>query len=386
MNILVCYRNWMNPNIGGVQRVTDTLVKFFVGKGHNLFYLTFLHDENDTYQFPAKIYRLPGPVFFSQSNINYYHDLLFELGIDIIINQDSSNERSSFWLNTGKHSAKKISIYHTDPLFGINRKADLSRYIRNLFLRDFILHFFSEPIRFLKMHRKKREMHVLIKNSNRLVLLSDEFKKLIIKELRIDSPKIVSIINPCVSFHFQKTGIKKKQLLFVARMEIFHKRPDVMLKIWSHIQHKFPDWELLFLGDGIDRHKIEELALFMKIKNVRFEGFVDPLPYYQEASVICMTSDYEGFGMVLVEAMQFGLVPIVFNNWASLKDIINDQVTGILIETDNMSDYIAKLNQLLSDEELRKRISANAKDFVRKFDIETIGPMWLSLFDKLMKE
>lgn len=383
MNILICYRNWMNPNMGGVQRVTDTLVKYFISQGHKLFYLTYIVDDKDTYPFPAIIYHLPDPDFFSRSNIDFYHNLLFKLEIEIVINNDSSNTRSKLWLNTGKHSAKKISFYHTDPFYGINKIASIFGDIRNPFLRDLIIRNFSGMVRIMKIQIKKRKILFLIKNSDKLVLLSDEFINLMRKEFNINSLKITAISNPCTLYGSQLSGIKKKQLLFVSRMEIYNKRPDRMLQIWAHLNTKYSDWELVFLGDGPDRNKIEEMARFKEIRNVRFEGFVDPVPYYKEASIVCMTSDYEGFGLVLVEAMHFGLAPIVFNNWASLKDIITDQETGILVECGNISEYVAKLDMLISNDVLRNRISSNAKEHSKQFWIETIGPKWEKLFKDL---
>ena len=127
MNILFCYGNWMNPNCGGVQRVSDTLAKYFVSKGNKLFYLTFNFDANDNYLFPSAIYHLPDGIFFSDLNLSYYHKLLQELSIDIILNHDASNNRCKFWLNSGKQPAKKVSLYHTDPLHGINHFVGLSR-------------------------------------------------------------------------------------------------------------------------------------------------------------------------------------------------------------------------------------------------------------------
>jgi glycosyltransferase involved in cell wall biosynthesis len=379
MNILFCYGNWMNPNRGGVQRTTDTLAKYFISKGHIIYYLTSQFDENDNYQFPSKIYHLPNSDFFSSVNLEYYHTLLTQLSISIVINHDSSNNRSKLWLNTGKqNTAKKISIYHTNPLYGLNIITQSPGH-----LRVFVSKYVPGLIYFFKLLRKKKEITYLLKNSDSLVLLSEEFKKKIFKELRISSSKIVAINNPCcISNNFGSEN-KKKQVIFVARMELSVKRPDKMLQIWAQLQDKNPEWILLILGDGPDRNKVEDLAESLRLKRVRFEGFVDPVPYYRESSIICMTSDYEGFGLVLIEAMEFGNVPITFNNWISLKDIILDQETGILVETNNMEDYVIKLDLLMSDDLLRKKISFNAKEHAKKFEIEKIGPEWIRLFNNL---
>ena len=375
----------MNPNSGGVQRVSDTLAKYFVSKGHRLFYLTFNYDANDNYVFPSKIYHLPDSIFFSDLNLTYYHKLLSELSIDIIINHDASNNRSKLWLNSGKQSVKIISLYHTDPLHGINQFVGLSRSIGNQFSGTLILKYLSGVFRYFKILRKKNEIRYLLNNSDKLVLLSDEFKKQIFNELKISSLKISAISNPFVLRTYQINAAKKKKILFVARFELSVKRHDQILKVWSFIQNKYTDWELLFLGDGPDRNKVEEMARSLNLKKVRFEGFVDPDEYYSEASIICMTSDYEGFGLVLLEAMQYGVVPIAFNNWASLKDIIVDDFTGLLVKSGDLSGYSEKLAKLISNDVLRNSIAANAREYIKRFQIDAIGPKWLTLFDELLE-
>lgn len=368
----------MNPNRGGVQKVSDTLARFFSGEGHNIYYLINETDLEDTYNFPAKIFNLPSPNFFSKNNRKYYHKLLQLLSIDIVINHDASNDRSKLWLKTGKYNVKKISLYHTDPFYGLKTELDNKYNQINKFV-------YFLPALFLKLRiiQKRREINFLLRNSSRLILLSDEFKREISLRLRITSSRIITINNPCQFHEADKIPAKKKKILFVSRLELKPKRPDRMLMIWSYLQDLFPDWELLFLGDGPDRAEVESISKILKLRNVKFEGFVDPIPYYKEASILCMTSDYEGFGLVLPEAMHFGVVPIVFYNWVSLNDIIIDGETGILVKHNDDIEFSNKLSQLMIDDTGRMRISQNAIRFSNKFNIKTIGTHWLKVFSTL---
>ena len=377
MNILFCFKNWMNPYNGGVPRVSDTLAKYFGDQGHIMFYLTHHRDICDAYHFPAKVFNLPNPDLFSRENLSYYHKLLKENLIDLIVNHDASNDRSRFFLNIGNHPAKKISLYHTDPLNGLYTTSDFSGKARKM-----LSEIFPKVIYSMKIIRKRREIRFLLKNSDRLILLSEQFKQQISKELKIKSNKIQAISNPLLSYGQFIPENKKKQILFVARMDLLVKRPDKMLMIWSVIQNRHPDWELIFLGDGQDRKKVEDMAVSMKLLNVRFEGRVDPIPYYKDASIICMTSDYEGFGLVLLEGMQFGAIPVAFNNWISLKDIIIDMVTGIIVPTNDIQQYVEKISILMSDENMRMSFSYNAIDQAKKFEIEKIGPKWIKLIEE----
>jgi glycosyltransferase involved in cell wall biosynthesis len=177
---------------------------------------------------------------------------------------------------------------------------------------------------------------------------------------------------------------KKKQVLFVGRIEIEPKRPDLLLLIWQEIHMKFPDWELIILGDGPDRPYIEKCAYQMNLQNVSFKGIVNPEPFYKNASIICMTSDYEGFPLVLIEAMQYGVVPITFNNWASLQDLIFDDQTGLLVNTADIKSYTNRLADIMKNDNVRNRIARNAINQVQKLDIKEIGRQWLNLFDEII--
>ncbi len=88
------------------------------------------------------------------------------------------------------------------------------------------------------------------------------------------------------------------------------------------------------------RERMEYLA--QGIPNIRFVGYQDPLPYQLESSISCMTSLYEGWGMVLTEAMQCGAVPIAFNSFASVTDVIDHGRNGILVKPFSIKQYEKK--------------------------------------------
>ncbi|SMO50015.1 Glycosyltransferase involved in cell wall bisynthesis [Saccharicrinis carchari] len=371
MNILFAYKNWLNPNRGGVGRVADTLARYFVDNGNRVYYLNHEYDKEDNYVFPAKIYTLPDTDFFSDRNLRYYQSLLRKLCIDIIVNHDASNHRSPFWLNTGLYPAKKISFYHTDPLHGLSRDIGYGK------LANYIL----SKLRAVKY---RIAMQSLLKHSDKLVVLSGEFKRNLQKNLMLNTSRIVPISNPCVFRKPQPLKAKKKQILFVGRLDWTSKRPDKMLRIWSSLFRQHPDWELLILGDGPDRQKTEKLARELELNNIVFKGFVDPEPYYKQAAVICLTSDYEGFGLAMAEAMQFGVVPVAFNNWTSITDIVIHEENGLVAKSNDGHDFTIKLNRLMSNEKDRMRMALNAIEHVQRFHINVIGPQWMALLNSCL--
>ncbi len=374
MNILFCYGNSMNPMKGGVQKVSAIITKYLVSHGFNVFYLSHNEANDEFYQLPVKRFLLPDKDFFSKSNGSYYHSLLTELSIDIVINHDASNNRSKLFLNTGRIAVKKISLHHNDPLARLN---SVFYQTRKKWIPTWLT-------RLIKIARIRSEISYLLKNSHRVVLLSDSFVQDLQKYARLTSSKLIAIPNPIEECN-EETSLKRQIVLFVGRMEMKQKRPDQLLKIWSILQHQFLNWELIMLGDGPDIEQVKSLTKELKLDRVSFKGFVNPIDYYKRSSIICVTSDYEGFGLVLVEAMQFGVVPVAFDNWTSLGDIIPDATLGYRVPSRNIDLYIERVASLMKNEELLNSMSKRAMEYSRQFDINIIGEKWKALLTEVYK-
>lgn len=110
------------------------------------------------------------------------------------------------------------------------------------------------------------------------------------------------------------------------------------------------DWQLDIVGDGADRRIYEKWVASHAVKNVNFYGNQNPLPYYKRSRLFMMTSLSEGWGLTLVEASQMGCVPIAYNSYASMSDIIDDGHNGVLIPTNAEGKYAQSLKSLMLDE------------------------------------
>ncbi|MCD8299298.1 MAG: glycosyltransferase [Opitutae bacterium] len=172
---------------------------------------------------------------------------------------------------------------------------------------------------------------------------------------------------------------KEKELLFVGRLKFADKRPDYLIRIWSQLEARFPDWSLRLVGSGKDEVKLRELAAKLGLKRVFFEGFQKPQEYYRRASIFCMTSAYEGFPNVLVEAANYGCVPVAFDSFAAVHDIIEDGENGLIVPAFDFDKYTEKLARLMSDSDLRGRLARNALKINEKFSPKEIGDKWMSL-------
>lgn len=121
-------------------------------------------------------------------------------------------------------------------------------------------------------------------------------------------------------------------------------------------------------------------SLAKGISNIRFVGYQDPLSYQLESSIFCLTSSYEGWGMVLTEAMQCGAVPVAFNSFASVTDIIDDGRNGVLIKPFSIKQYEKALRQLMDNPDLLNRMSKYAQQDIKRYSVENVVDQWEALF------
>ena len=385
--ILFVYPTPFNPQVGGVERVTDLLAKGFVERGFKVIYLHHVHkDSLMDYDYPAPVYFFPSSDYKSEENVIFYHHFLKEQKIDIIINQCGLFEDSILYLNIGDNKCKTISVLHSNPMLNLEHLASEELMLKDSTLIGFIkliARFCLYPkIKQSYISNRRKHFDFLFPKSDRVCLLSnshiEDFKKYY---KTYDRGKFIAIPNPC-SFKSQQSG-KKKQLLYVGRLEQGEKRPDRLLKIWKRLYKKFPDWEMVIVGDGKERERLEKEA--KKLERISFVGFQSPVQYYSDASIFCMTSNFEGFPMVLPEAMAFGTIPFAFDSFPAVHDILEEGKTGFLVRPFSIKEYAHKLEMLMLDEDKRTVMAQNCMNDVTRFSLDNIVGKWEALFNSLEK-
>ena len=166
-------------------------------------------------------------------------------------------------------------------------------------------------------------------------------------------------------------------------MEEIQKRISLVLRIWKDIYHneKAKGWVLKIAGEGLYLDSYKNYAKENQLTNIEFLGRVNPVPYYTEASIFMMTSRSEGFPLTLNEAMQYGVVPLAFDSFESIRDIINDGENGYIIPEMDMETYSDKLLGLMTDDHHRHDMAMNALDSCKRYLPERIGDMWWKLLN-----
>ncbi len=191
------------------------------------------------------------------------------------------------------------------------------------------------------------------------------------------------IYNPLSFSSEKKADTSEKKLLFVSRLETQQKGLDFLIRIADILFHQrgHTDWKLEIVGAGSGMEEVRKMIAEYSLAN-----YVDLLgekknviDYYTRASVFLCTSRWEGFGMVVTEAMECGL-PVVSFKTDGPSEIIRDGENGYLVDNFNLEQFADAVERLMKDEKLRKEMSENASVRARDFSVERVGEEWEKLF------
>ncbi|RED76856.1 glycosyltransferase [Cohnella phaseoli] len=180
-----------------------------------------------------------------------------------------------------------------------------------------------------------------------------------------------------------------KTVIAVGRFSDPIKRLDRVLTAFRHLLESHPDARLLIVGPydleaAIPRNAKETIGELLRRtgvsgSQVRFVGEQERTQdFYSQGDVFVLTSDSEGFPLVLNEAGSYGL-PAVIVDIPGLEDIIADGVNGYIVPQDDMRAMANKISALFDDSELLKRMSMNAREMVGRYSIDQVGPRWEEL-------
>ena len=383
MNIVFAYPTGLNPQKGGVERITDIIAKILLKRGYTIFYLNWKR-EQDNYEYPVPVIDLPSSNLEDPNNLEVYNRFLKENRIDVIINQHGLYEGTYFLSQVKVQNVKIISVLHSDPFGYYNHLfADLMT-LRDSSIKEKV----TRVARFFLYRKVKKIIHRSLVNHYTFIqehpqyvcLLSESYKERLEEYCDLPDNYFISIPNPNTYENIEIIPHKEPILLFVGRLDNRSKKLFTLIDIWYRLCKLYPQWKLIIVGDGPDKDVLINKA--KDISNIEFKGYQDPREYYEKASIFCMTSIFEGFPMCLTEAMQFGCVPIAFDSFSAVYDIIKPGETGELVKSFDKKEYVGKLIHLIDDETYRKKLSKNAFQYVKRYDIANILPKWIELIEK----
>lgn len=350
---------------GGAERVLTTLLNF-LSKKYKVALAVFEPVKNTTFKLDKDI------VFIKICGNNELNDRLFQLveilKPDIFVgNNNSLKEVFTIYPRLKEKNIKTIAYNH-EYFFFIHS---------NNYLKEFAL----EKNRCLK--EASASIYLTNFSTAAYSLINDN-------GIKIPNP---NTFKKQEELSFRDGG---KVILSVGRFNDRIKRVDNILKIFKKVLSNEPDAKLMLAGPYDLDLKVDEESgetvtdlinkLGLKNANINFMGMQEDVKKaYKNADLLLMTSDNEGFGMVLTEAATFGL-PLVAFEIPGLDDIIKNGENGFFVKKENIDGIAEKIVLLLQNNTMRKEFSEYSKKHVESFDIEIIGKTWEKLINAILSD
>lgn len=233
----------------------------------------------------------------------------------------------------------------------------------------------------LGQKKRTRARQLAARYCDSIVTLTERDKEYWLEGTKCKS-QLISIANPC-PFTVQEY-IKEentKVVLAIGRLD-YQKGFDLLLEAWVQVNKTMPDWKLKIVGDGKEREKLPEFIKKNKLTDsVELVGNTNRVSeYYKEAEIFCLSSRFEGFPMVLLETLAFGLPVVSFDCDTGPAEVLED--TGSILVAKNDVDKLASsLIELMKDDEQRAVISLKSKDKAKLYQPDKIVSQWVDLLE-----
>lgn len=381
MKIAYCLPQIYHP--GGIERVIIHKANYLADKLNYDIYIITVENNNQPCYF-----QLSKKITHIDLNLNYHNTLklpilkrifirkqlhkkhqekltkiLYNNNFDIVI---STFQQEASFLYKIQDGSKKILECH----FCKGYKAIIAKYYNYSFITKLAYYY-----------KSWHDEHFIPKHYDKMVVLTEEDYN----NWKTKLSNVICISNPLSFKTNQVSSLTNKKVIAVGRFDA-QKGFDRLLPIWQKVINKCPDWHLHIYGQGEDKNKLENLIQKLNISNsvTLHKPDNNIKDRFLESSIHVMTSRFEGFGLVLTEAMECGVPCVSYTFPCGAKDIISDGIDGFCIDNGNNDDFVTKLTTLMQKDELRKQFGRTAKINVQRYSDEVIMNKWKTLFKELI--
>ena len=392
MNLLFLLRTC---EVGGIGVVTSTLANKFIEEGHHVVLASFLQPPAEMLtKFDKKVVvESLGAYTNNDEIVSNLRTLLISNKVDLIINQLGLPFLPCKVINKAKKglNIKTIAFYHNSP--------DTNARIKDV---EIALSEVHNPLKKAMLYAKmfafkqitSRSMKYVYQHTDLYMVLSSSFVKKFKEFTGIIHPSHLQVLtNPVTidsSSYDYSLSKKQKEIIYMGRIDFNQKRVYRVVDTWAKLEPVFPDWKLTIVGDGTARKDIEKQVKEYGLQRVSFEGFQQPKPYYERASILMLTSEYEGFPLVLAECMSFGVIPAVYNSYSAVCDIIDGGKDGIVLPYHkngyDANEAAGMIANIMKNGGKRELMALAAIKKSKEYSVEKIYSEWERVFHSLLKE
>ena len=181
---------------------------------------------------------------------------------------------------------------------------------------------------------------------------------------------------------------ESKRVIAVGRLD-YQKSFDRLIEAWALVQQtdKYSDWSLDIFGQGEWRDMLQQMIDERGLQDrvTLNKPTKDIAKEYASSSMLVMSSHYEGFPMVMIEAMACGLPVVTFDYKCGPRDIIDHEINGLLVKDGDIEGLAKAMISMMRDDAARKRMGENAKKVVETYSEEAVMKQWIELFNTLVE-
>lgn len=376
MKIIYCTHSTYNP--GGMERVLYNKVKYLSEQMHwdVSVVTTDQHNRPPFYPFPESVRMIDLGINYSEDNVKgafgkicgylkkrrrhkkLLEELLIKEKADIVVSLYPSE--SSF-IPDIKDGSKKVLEIHYCKFFRLQygRKGLLGAIDRWRTWQD----------------------ERIVRRFDKFVVLTNEDRG-----YWGNLPNICVIPNAAMFVADRYSDVSNKRVIAVGRLD-YQKGFDRLIQAWEIVYKsgKYNDWRLDIFGQGEWKGMLQKMIDEKGLLNSAFINSPTKSigKEYSESSMLVMSSNYEGFPMVMIEAMACGLPVVAFDFKCGPKDIISDGENGLIIRNGDIKALAEGMMRLMEDTENRKRMSLNARKIVDTYSEKAVMDKWIGLFNNL---
>ena len=267
------------------------------------------------------------------------------------------------FINDIQDGSRKIGELHVNRANYRNFEAGDTNLIKRLFARYWMHNLVSH-----------------LKRLDRFVVLTEEDKA-----SWTELSNVEVIPDPLAFDIDQVSPLSNKRVIAVGRY-VYQKGFDLLLHAWKLIEQQYPDWELAIYGMG-DRTPYEQIIEELQIDRTRCHlngSTSDIKAEYLNSSLFVFSSRFEGFGMVLIEAMACGLPVISYDCPCGPKDIVRHNEDGLLVPSGSIGSLAKAMGKMMCDVNLRQQMAKAAVKNVQRYKLDSVCQHWHSLFESIV--
>ena len=377
MKILYQIHSTYNP--GGMERVLLNKVTYLVEKmGWEVTVVTT--DQKDRppfYPFPEGVRMIDLRVNYSDDNGKPFHKKLFGYFRRRLVHR----KRLAALLERERPDI--VDCFYPGESSFVPSLKDGSRKVMELHQSKLFHHQYNRSgLMGLADKVRARMDEKLVRRFDRFVVLTEEDAG-----MWGEMPGIRVIPNAANFIAEKYSDCTAKRVIAVGRLD-YQKSFDRLILVWEKLHQQMPDWTLDIFGQGewkemlqrmIDERDLQDsIRLMGPTKNIGKE--------YSESSMIVMSSHYEGFPMVMIEAMACGLPAVSFDFKCGPKDIIKERENGLVVPDGDIDGLAEAMMTLMKDDELRKMMGEEAKKVVETYSEEKVMSKWMKLYEEVVAD